>query len=99
MCFDSATVFVFNPETEQLENVIRVGLGPFAMAFDPFTFEDVAANKKVESVNGIRRFRFAYLASFTNSFIQVLDLDNFERAATFEHVVYTLGRPTTPKGS
>jgi len=41
-------VFVYNPDTQQLENVIRVGLGPFAMAFDPFTFEDVAANKKVE---------------------------------------------------
>jgi DNA-binding beta-propeller fold protein YncE len=99
VCFDSATVFVFNPETDQVENVIRVGLGPFAMAFDPFTFEDVAANKQVESFNGIRRFRFAYLASFTKSFIQILDLDNFERSPTFERVVFTLGQPTNPKGS
>ena len=99
VCFDSATLFVYNPETEQLENVIRTGLGPFAMAFDPFNMEDVAAHKQVDSFRGIRRFRFAYIASFTNSFIQVLDLDNFERSATFEKVVFTLGRPTTPKGS
>ena len=99
VCFDSATVFVYNPETEQLENVIRVGLGPFAMAFDPFTFEDVAAHKKVESAFGLRRYRFAYLASFTRSFIQILDLDNVDHSATFERVVYTLGLPKNPKGS
>ncbi|HSO31599.1 MAG TPA: hypothetical protein VLT33_03755, partial [Labilithrix sp.] len=99
VCFDSATVFVYNPDTEQVENVIRTGLGPFAMAFDPFTLQDVAEHKVVDSLNGIRRYRFGYLASFTNSFIQVLDLDNFERSVTFERVVYTLGQPTTPKGS
>ena len=99
VCFDSATVFVYNPETEQVENVIRTGLGPFAMAFDPFTLDDVAENKVVDSFNGIRRYRFGYLASFTNSFIQVIDLDNTERSGTFERVVFTLGQPTTPKGS
>ena len=99
VCFDSATVFVYDPETEQIENVIRVGLGPFAMAFDPFTFEDVAAHAKVGSFGGLHRYRFAYLASFTNSFIQILDVDNFEHSRSFEQVVFTLGRPTNPKGS
>ena len=99
VCFDSATIFVYNPDTEQVENVIRTGLGPFAMAFDPFSFEDVAENNIVESADGIRRYRFGYLASFTNSFIQVLDLDNGGRSPTFERVVFTLGQPTNPKGS
>ncbi|MDB4940495.1 MAG: hypothetical protein JWP97_29 [Labilithrix sp.] len=99
VCFDSATLFVFNPDTEELENVVRVGLGPFSMAFDPFSLEDVALHKVVDPVNGIRPYRFAYLASFTNSFIQILDLDNAGRSASFERIVYTLGRPTTPKGS
>ncbi len=99
VCFDSATIFVYNPDTEQVENVIRTGLGPFAMAFDPFSLEDAAEHKVVDSFNGIRRYRFGYLASFTNSFIQVIDLDNAERSPTFEHVVFTLGQPTTPKGS
>ncbi len=105
VCFDAATVFVYNPETEQLENVIRVGLGPFAMAFDPFDMTDVATHAQVPfdpraAGTGLRRFRFAYLASFTNSFIQVLDLDDAQvDRTTFERVVFTLGRPTAPKGS
>lgn len=105
VCFDSATVFVYDPESEQLENVIRVGLWPFAMAFDPFTFEDVARHAQVPfdpraPGTGLRRYRFAYLASFTNSFVQVLDLDNAQpNRSTFERIVFTLGRPQTPKGS
>jgi hypothetical protein len=105
VCFDSATVFVYDPDTERLENVIRVGLGPFAMSFDPFTFEDVAVHAQVpldprEPGRGLRRYRFGYLASFTNSFVQVIDLDNAQAdRATFERVVFTLGRPQAPKGS
>jgi hypothetical protein len=105
VCFDSATVFVYDPDTEQLENVIRVGLGPFAMAFDPFDFNEVATHAQVPfdpraAGTGLRRYRFAYLASFTNSFVQVLDLDNAQvDRSTFERVVFTLGRPQTPKGS
>lgn len=104
VCFDSATVFVFDPDTTQLENVIRVGLGPFAMAFDPFDMDAVATHAQVpfdprETTRGLRRYRFAYVASFTNSFVQVLDLDNTQGSPTFERVVFTLGRPQTPKGS
>jgi len=104
VCFDAATVFVYNPDTEQVENVIRVGLGPYAMAFDPFDMNDVATHAKVPfdprmAGSGLRRYRFAYLASFTNSFIQILDLDNFQGSPTFERIVFTLGQPTAPKGS
>ncbi|MBX3189406.1 MAG: hypothetical protein KF819_20450 [Labilithrix sp.] len=105
VCFDSATVFVFDPETMTLENVIRVGLGPFAMAFDPFDLEDVALHRQVpmdprEAGTGLRRYRFAYVASFTNSFVQVIDLDNARaNRATYERVVFTLGQPSAPKGT
>jgi hypothetical protein len=45
-------------------------------------------------------YRFAYVASFTNSYVQVIDLDNSEpNKETFETVVYTLGTPTVPKGN
>jgi hypothetical protein len=105
VCFDSATIFVYDPETEQVENVIRVGLGPFAMAFDPFDMNDVATHAQVPydpraPGTGLRRYRFGYLASFTNSFVQLLDLDNAQvDRASFERVVFTLGRPQEPKGS
>ncbi|MBX3211972.1 MAG: hypothetical protein KF850_08065 [Labilithrix sp.] len=107
VCFDSATIYVYDPDLAEygMESVIRVAPGPFAMAFDPFSFEDVANHVQVpfdqrDSSLGLRRYRFAYLASFTQSFVQLIDLDKTARApATFARVVYTLGRPTNPKGS
>jgi len=106
VCFDAFTVFVFDPARNELENILKVGSGPFAMAFDPFTFEDVAAHVEVpidSRIPGrnVHRYRFAYLASFTESYIQVLDLDNSHTKSglTFERIVFTLGQPTAPKGS
>jgi len=121
VCFDSAQIFVYDPATESIENIIKVGTGPYAMAFDPFTAEAVALHQAVPiddrqaalpmpsppsppgtTAKQIRTYSFAYLASFTNSFVQVIDLDNSRPAstnATFETVVYTLGNPTPPKGN
>ncbi len=104
VCFDSATVWVYDPDGARIENIIRVAPGPFAMAFDPFSFEDVANHVQVpiDQVDDkpLRRYRFAYLASFTQSFVQVIDLDNaVPNPLTYERVVFTLGHPTNPKGS
>jgi hypothetical protein len=105
ICFDSATVWVYDPDVKGMETSIRVAPGPFAMAFDPFSFDDVARHVQVpvddrDAALGLRRYRFGYLASFTQSFLQVLDLDKARpNPATFGRVVYTLGRPTNPKGS
>jgi hypothetical protein len=105
LCFDSATVFIYDPDIGQIENVLRVGPGPFAMAFDPFSLEDVAAHRQVpmdvrDPEGRLRRYRFGYLASFTQSFLQLVDLDNAqEDRSTFERVVFTLGLPTNPKGT
>jgi len=105
VCFDSATVYIYDPDAGVLENVIRVAVGPFAMTFDPFDFEAVARHEQVpidarDAAIGLRRYRFGYVASFTQSFVQLLDLDNaVPNSTTFERVVYTLGVPTNPKGS
>ena len=63
---------------------------------------------------GLRSYRFGYIATFTNSFIQVLDLDDSlltlpdvttpsylgpRSQQTFESIVFTLGNPTPPLGS
>ena len=105
--FDSSTISVYNPTSGPdlaLVDTIYVGPGPFAMAFDPFSLEDVAAGAAVphdgryeSSLNLGKRYRFAYVASFTQSYVQVIDLD--ETQPTFESVVFTLGSPTPPKGS
>jgi hypothetical protein len=109
--FDSSTISVYDPNNSNLALVdtINVGPGPFAMAFDPFALADVAANMPVkmdprkdprlplDQIPNLRRYRFAYVASFTQSFVQVIDLDQTQ--PTFESVVFTLGKPTPPKGS
>jgi len=47
----------------------------------------------------VHTFRFAYVASFTKSTVQVIDLDNsLPQKDTFEKVVFTMGEPTLPKG-
>jgi len=105
VCFDAAQIVVYDPDAAQIESVIGVGPGPFAMAFDPFPLEDAALRKKVpadprEPARGLLRYRFAYVASFTQSFLQVLDFDS-SRAdkSTYGTVVFTLGSPTSPKGT
>jgi hypothetical protein len=112
--FDSSTIQVFDPSDPNLALVdtLYVGPGPFAMAFDPFTLDDVATSTldiapgvvvpelTVDPMAGspsLNRYRFAYIASFTNSYVQMIDLD--QRQPTFESVVYNLGNPTAPTGS
>jgi hypothetical protein len=107
--FDSSTISVYDPENPNLALVdtIYVGPGPFAMAFDPFDLNDVATHAVVKTDSRhdprapadppLKRYRFAYVASFTQSYVQVIDLD--QSMPTFESVVFTLGNPTPPKGS
>ena len=107
-CFDSNEIAVYDPATGQVD-LINVGQnnGPFAMAFDPFDLADVAGNAPVPNDPrqldpALRRYRFAYIANFTYSFVQLIDLDNSMPAIsphTFEQIVFTLGQPTAPKGS
>jgi hypothetical protein len=99
--FDSSQIAVYDPEQQVVERYIDVGRGPFAMAFDPFDPRDVAAGRSAGTpdADNNRSYRYAYVASFTESFVQMIDLDNTSPAAqTFERVVFTLGKPTLPKG-
>jgi hypothetical protein len=120
VCFDSQVIVVWDPDAQRVENVIRTGPGPFAMAFDPFDLMQVAMHAAVpfdpnspEPLQGgaldgqpaLRSYRFGYIASFTDSFLQVLDLDQsfqdkrLQGVPTFETIVYQVGEPTVPKGS
>jgi hypothetical protein len=107
VCFDTNTIFVLDPNAppgSQLESTITTGVGPFAMAFDPFNLNDVAVNATVppdprQDPLALKRYRFAYVASFNQSYVQVIDLDQSAPSQqTFEKIVYTLGKPTPPKG-
>jgi hypothetical protein len=105
--YDSSTISVYDPDPGRsnlaLVDTIYVGPGPFAMAFDPFDVNAVAANATVpldtrqDASLNLRKYRFAYIASFTQSYVQVIDLDQSQ--PTYERVVFTLGKPTPPKGT
>lgn len=105
VCYDAQMVLVIDPDTRSLESLIVTAPGPFAMAFDPFDLDAVARREKVPQDTrwpdrDLKRYRFAYVSSFLNSYIQVLDLDgSLADKSTFESVVFNLGAPTTPKGT
>jgi len=66
----------------------------------PATFSYTPDNGGAAVDIPLPKYRFLYVASFTNSFVQVIDLDNSEpNKSSFETVVYTLGTPTVPKGN
>lgn len=111
VCYDSNFIYVFDPNSLMTlnaapEQIIVTGLGPYAMAFDPFSWQDVATNAVVPvdsrqpAALGLKRYSFAYVASFTRSYMQIIDLDGSQPTAdTFYSIVFTLGTPTPPKGT
>ncbi len=105
VCFDSNAIIDYDPDQKLIEAVIPVGLGPFALAFDPFDYDAAARGDHVDvdPRNGdlaLKKYRFAYVGSFTQSYMQLLDLDNSTTdKSTWATVVYTVGVPTPPKGS
>jgi hypothetical protein len=106
--FNSSGIAVINPDQPPpLTEVefISVGEGPYAITFDPFDMNDVALQNPVPADPrqaeglGLKRYRFAYVASFTQSYAQVVDLDALAtQYETYEKVVFNLGGPTYPKG-
>jgi hypothetical protein len=109
VCFDTDTIFVIDPE--QAFNlllapigIITTGVGPYALAFDPFSLEDAATNAVIPpdtrpgASAGLLPYRFAYVASFTQSYVQMIDLDLDAPEGGSFPIVYTLGKPTPPKG-
>ena len=105
VCFDTNTIIDYDPDQKLIEAIIPVGLGPFALTFDPFNYEDAANGVHVnvdprDQDIALKKYRFGYVGSFTNSYMQVIDLDNSTAdKSTWATVVYTVGVPTPPKGS
>jgi hypothetical protein len=111
--FDTGAIVVINPEQvpPAVENYVYVGQNPYSMTFDPFgdiaasnpnapSMTDIAAHKPVPrlSPTEANRYRFAYVGIFTQSYVQMIDLDDSAFTGTFEQVVFNLGMPSIPKG-
>ncbi len=86
VCFDSRTVFMFDPFEQRIEAVIRTGRGPHDVGFDVGTDEDGEP------------FAFLHVGHFTDSYIGIVDLD-MRRALTFAQMFANVGQPTPPQES
>jgi hypothetical protein len=86
ICFDSRLIYVYDPETRQIETTIKTGRGPAAIEFDPGIGNDSGGAN------------FAYLAHFTDSYLGVIDLD-MRHTQTYLTMVASLGIPVPPRDS
>ncbi len=83
VCFDSRTVFAFDPAEHRLELVIRAGRGPHDIAFD--SGQDATG----------RRYAHMYVGHFTDSYLGVVDLD-MRRPLTYGQMFASVGVPSEP---
>jgi hypothetical protein len=83
--FDSHTLSIFDPATQEFEDFVNTGRGPHGVAIDSGI--DGAGNP----------YAYAYVAHFTDSYIGVIDLD--QRHYTWASIVMTLGQPHSPRAS
>ena len=96
-----------------VESTVYVGQNPYSLAFDPFgdqavaagntnapSMTDIATHKQVPPLASAdpHRYRFAYVGIFTQSYVQMIDLDDSAFTGTYQQVVFNLGFPTIPKG-
>jgi len=83
--FDSRFVFMYDPDAQQVVQVIRTGRGPHAIAFDSCT------------TNCGKRGPYAYLyvGHFTDSYLGVVDLD-MSHPETFGTMFASIGAPLPP---
>ena len=86
VCFDTRTIFVFDPIVGRIEATIHTGRGPHAVVVDTGTFADGTA------------FSFLYVGHFTDSYIGVVDLD-MRRPLTYGQMFASVGTPTPPQES
>ena len=73
------------------------------VAFDPRSqYTVISKGHANDGELALRKYRFAYVASFTDSYVQVLDLDEsfqddrLKGVSTYETMVYSLGLPVQP---
>ncbi len=85
VAFDSRFVFSYDPEARRVDQVIRTGRGPHAIAFD--TGDD-----------GDGMHSFLLVGHFTDSYVGVVDLD-MRHEYTFGSMFASLGQPVSPKES
>lgn len=86
VCFDSALIYVFDPQAGRIESVFFTGSGPQSIVFDNFDAEQGEVRPLL------------YVAHFTDSYVGVLSLDQ-RYPRTYGSTLATIGVPTPPRAS
>jgi DNA-binding beta-propeller fold protein YncE len=84
VCFDTRTLFVYDPEAGRVETTIRTGRGPHAVAVDTGSHPDGTP------------YSYLYVGHFTDSYLGVVDLD-MRRPMTYGQMFASIGTPTPPE--
>lgn len=88
VCFDSRSIYVYDPDARRVEAVVPTGRGPHAITFDVAESIDPAHPENAHA--------YAYVGHFTDSYVGVVDL-NEAHARTYETMMATIGTPTRPR--
>lgn len=83
VCFDSRTVYIYDPVRGRTEAVVRTGRGP----------HDVAVDAGIEAGEP---YAYLYVGHFTDSYIGVVELDR-RRPLTYGQMFASVGTPNAPQ--
>jgi len=86
VCFDTRTIFVYDPASRRVDLVIRTGRGPHDIAVDAGT--DASGEP----------YALLYVGHFTDSYVGVVDLDA-RRPFTYGQMFASIGQPSPPQES
>jgi hypothetical protein len=86
VCFDTRSIYVFDPIAGRVETTIHTGRGPHAVVADTGAFADGTP------------YSYLYVGHFTDSYIGVVDLD-MRRPLTYGQMFASVGTPTPPEES
>ena len=98
VAYDSSFVFSYDPASRRVDNIVKTGRGPHALAFDTDRMRDEAGNLVLDVDGNPIWYSTMYVAHFTDSYVGVVDLD-MRNQATFGAMYMTLGKPVPPKES
>jgi hypothetical protein len=87
VCFDTRTIFVYDPAARRIEKTIHTGRGPQAIAIDTAVSPDPSQKELGHA--------FGYVAHFTDSYLGVVDLN--QAHSTYGQIIMTVGQPTAPR--
>lgn len=88
VCFDQRRIVIYDPKRGRIEDIVKTGRGPHAMAFD--FYEGTGPDDPSRAL--------AYVGHFTDSYVGVVELDR-RKLHSYASVILSLATPVAPRAS